>query len=74
MKYFRITGYCPEHDFSFIVDSCGKFEKLWQFSSFLVLRNLKVLEVCENDKIQISNIPNKENGCKIRIINPNDYK
>ena len=56
MKYFRITGYCPEHDFSFIVDACGKFEKLWQFSSFLVLRNLKVLEVCESDKIQSSNI------------------
>ena len=56
MKYFRITGYCPEHDFSFIVDAYGKFEKLWQFSSFLVLRNLKVLEVCESDKIQSSNI------------------
>ena len=64
----------------FIVDSCGKFEKLWQFSSFLVLRNLKVLEVCESDKIQISNIPKptdrfaKENGCKIRILNPDKYK
>ncbi|MBQ2713765.1 MAG: hypothetical protein IJF22_02185 [Clostridia bacterium] len=56
MKYFRITGYCPEHDFSFIVDACGKFEKLWQFSSFLLLRNLKVFEVCESDKIQSSNI------------------
>ena len=56
MKYFRITGYCPEHDFSFIVDCNGKFEKLWQFSSFLVLKNLKVLEVCESDKILSSNI------------------
>ena len=29
MDYFRITGYCPEHDFCFILDSNGKYEKLW---------------------------------------------
>ena len=57
MKYFRITGYCPKHDFSFIVNCNGKFEKLWEFSSFLVLKNLKVLEVCES---QSSNIDTQQ--------------
>lgn len=33
-NYFRITGYWPESDICFIIDSNGMFEKLWQFSSF----------------------------------------
>ena len=35
-NYFRITGYYPEQDFCFIIDSNGMFEKLWQFSSYLI--------------------------------------
>lgn len=26
-NYFRITGYCPENDFCFIIDCNGMFEK-----------------------------------------------
>ena len=44
-NYFRITAYFPAEDFSFIVDSHGRFEKLWQFSSYLVNKGVKVLEV-----------------------------
>jgi len=44
-KYFRITGYCPDNDYCFILDSFGMFEKLWQFSSFLMQKGFKVLEV-----------------------------
>ena len=36
MAYYRITGYDPENDIGFIADSNGKFEKLWQFSSYLL--------------------------------------
>ncbi len=43
--YFRITVYYPEQDFCFIIDSNGMFEKLWQFSSYLIQKGLKVLEV-----------------------------
>ena len=55
-NYFRITGYCPENDFCFIMDSNGMFEKLWQFSSLLVQKGLKVLEVGNADKFLDVNI------------------
>ena len=44
-QYFRITAYYPQDNFSFIIDSNGMFEKLWQFSSYLIPKGLKVLEV-----------------------------
>ena len=46
-NYYRITGYCPEKDFSFIMDCYGKFEKKWQFSAELVKRGLKIIEVSD---------------------------
>ncbi|MDD3232271.1 MAG: hypothetical protein PHO06_02870 [Clostridia bacterium] len=55
-NYFRITGYCPEHDFSFIVDSKGMFEKFWQFSSYLIQKGLKVLEISNSEKFIDINI------------------
>ena len=42
-KYFRITGYHPSDNYCFIMDSNGMFEKMWQFSSFLIQKGLKVL-------------------------------
>ena len=44
-NYYRITGYYSRGDCSFIADSYGKFEKLWQFSSYLVDKGIKILEV-----------------------------
>lgn len=55
-SYFRITGYCEQEDFCFIIDSNGMFEKLWQFSSFLIQKGLKVLEVSAADKFSDGNI------------------
>ena len=55
-NYFRITGYCPENDFSFIIDSNGMFEKLWQFSSYLIQKGLKVIEVSKEENIIDINI------------------
>ena len=51
-NYFRITGYCESEDFCFIMDCYGMFEKLWQFSSYL----LKVLEVGGDSKFMDGNI------------------
>ena len=34
-NYFRITAYHPKKNICAVFDSNGKFEKLWQFSSFL---------------------------------------
>ena len=56
MNYFRITGYCPDYDFCFIIDSNGKFEKLWQFSAYLVEKGLKVLEVSKQENMEDINI------------------
>ena len=47
--YFRITGYHPTKDISFILDCNGKFEKLWQFSAFVISKGCKVLEVAYSD-------------------------
>ena len=55
-KYFRITVYNKEEDFSCILDSNGMFEKLWQFSSYLVNKGFKVLEVSKIENIIDINI------------------
>ena len=59
-NYFRITGYCPENDFCFILDSNGMFEKLWQFSSYLISKGLKVLEVSKMENVLDVNIEKVE--------------
>jgi hypothetical protein len=49
-NYFRITAYHPEHDISVIMDCNGMFEKLWQFSSYMVQKGFKIIEVGNEDK------------------------
>ena len=60
MNYFRITGYNQENDFCFILDSNGMFEKLWQFSAYLISKGLKVLEVAKIEDIIDINIEKVE--------------
>ena len=55
-NYFRITAYHIEQDISAILDSNGRFEKLWQFSSYLVGKGVKVLEVSNGDKFLDGNM------------------
>lgn len=50
-NYFRITAYHPETDISVVLDSNGRFEKLWQFSSYLVQKGFKILEVGKDENI-----------------------
>ena len=54
--YYRITAYYPQDDFSFIIDSNGKFEKLWQFSSYLVNKGIQIVEVSKEEQIIDINI------------------
>lgn len=62
-KYYRITGYCPEHDFCFILDSNGVFDKLWEFSAFLVSKGLDIIEVSKMENVIDINIEQaKENN------------
>ncbi len=55
-QFYRITAYYPQDDFSFIIDSNGKFEKLWQFSSYLVSKGLQIIEVSKEEQILDINI------------------
>ena len=55
--YFRITAYHPEENILLIIDSNGKFEKLWQFSSFLVSKGFKILEAGNEESFDEGNIP-----------------
>ena len=63
-NYFRITVYYPEKNVSAIIDSNGKFEKLWQLSSFLIQKGFKVLEIGNDENFSVGNIlkaePNTE--------------
>ena len=56
-NYFRITAYHPEKDISVILDSNGMFEKLWQFSSYLVQRGFKILEVGTGENLVEGTFP-----------------
>ena len=55
-KYFRITGYCPQGDYCFILDSNGMFEERWQFSSLLVRKGIKILEISTGEQFGDINI------------------
>lgn len=67
-NYFRITGYCQEQDFCFILDCYGYFAELWQFNSFLVKKGLQVLEVGNATKFLDGNLDRiSENTSKLLI-------
>ena len=59
-NYFRITAYHPTENLSDIMDSNGLFEKLWQFSSFMVSKGFKIIEVGGVDKFNEGDMPKAE--------------
>lgn len=71
MNYYRITGYCEEQDFCFIIDCYGRFEKLWEFSSYLIEKGLKVLEVGNDTKFLDGNINRAEPDSEQLILRAN---
>lgn len=60
MSYYRITAYHKEADQCCIIDSNGMYEKLWQFSSYLVGRGFEILEVGDDTKFLDVNIERSE--------------
>jgi len=54
-NYFRITAYHTELDSSIIMDAYGLFDKVWQFSSELVKKGFKILEVGNDEKFLDAN-------------------
>ena len=61
-NYFRITAYHPAKNICAIFDSNGRFEKLWQFSSYLVQKGFKIVEVGADDTFLDGNIPKAPAG------------
>ena len=55
-NYCRITGYYPKENVCFIADSNGRFEKLWQFRSYLVNKGVQIIAVNASDKFTDGNI------------------
>ena len=55
-NYFRITAYHPEENVSVIMDAYGMFEKLWQFSSFMVQKGFKIIAVGNGETFTDGNI------------------
>lgn len=56
-NYYRITAYNKDSDVCLIADSNGKFEKLWQFSSFFVCKDFKIIAVSKEEDFSLGNIP-----------------
>ena len=49
--YYRVAGYLPDKNVSFIADSNGKFEKLWQFSAYLKSKGCDIIAVSRQENI-----------------------
>lgn len=59
-NYFRITGYFPKNNVCFILDSNGKFQALWEFSSFLVSKGVEIVAVGRDERMSYGNFPRAE--------------
>lgn len=56
-NYFRITGYYPKEDVCFIIDSYGKFSELYDFSTYLIEKGVKVVKARAEGRFDFGNIP-----------------
>lgn len=59
-NYYRITAYHKEKNISAIFDSNGYFEKLWQFSAYLVQKGFNIIEVNKEDNFEDVNFEKVE--------------
>ena len=66
--YYRITGYYPEKNVSFIADGNGKFEKLWQFSAYLKSKGCDIITVSRQENMIDEKTPPIERNEKEFII------
>ena len=67
MEYYRITAYHADEDISVILDSYGKFESLWDFSSLLVSHGFKVLSLSRAEVLVESTFPLIEESNKLAV-------
>lgn len=55
-NYYRITAQSINNDYCFIADSYGHFEKLWQFSAYLIEKGYRIIAVNAEGKFNFGNI------------------
>ena len=72
-NYYRITAYHPGEDLSVIMDSHGLYEKLWQFSSFMLQRGFTVIEVSDGNKFLDGNISKADRDNAAIILRAHQY-
>jgi len=56
-KYFRVKAFYPKENMTIIIDSYGKYDKLWQISAFMVQKGFKILEVWDDENVPDTEIP-----------------
>ena len=66
-NYFRIAAYHPAKNICAVFDSNGRFEKLWQFSAYLVQKGFKIVEVGADDKCLDGNIQRAPAGNQLLV-------
>lgn len=59
-KLFQNYSVLPTENLSVIMDSNGMFEKLWQFSAYLVSKGFKIIEVGGENKFTEGDMPKVE--------------
>ena len=56
-NYYRVTAYNKELNVCLIADSNGKYEKVWQFSSFFACKGFEIVAVGKEENFTFGNIP-----------------
>ena len=72
-NYFRITAYNEKEDISIIIDSNGKFDKLWKFSSFLIQKGFKIIEVGNDESFIDGNISRAKHHADVIVLRAAQY-
>ena len=66
-NYFRITAYHPDKNICAVFDSNGQFEKLWQFSAYLVQKGFRIAEVGTDGQFHAGNLPKASASEKLLV-------
>lgn len=56
-NYFRITAYYPKEDICFIMDAYGRFKDLYDFSSCMIDKGIKIVKARAEGRFDFGNIP-----------------
>lgn len=66
--YYRVAGYYPDKNISFIADSNGKYEKLWQLSAYLKSKGCDIISVSRFENMIDEKTPPIEQNDKQFVI------